>query len=126
MDEVPILQTDGGGKIDDGNGASVDAADRPAATSWRERLLEPAEPTPEMELPPEDDGDATVALPTAPVADEPADLPGESLVRRLHAATTAAALEESRGADGLEAVWQMRDQLRASQRLRRQKLKLRR
>ena len=119
-DMLPVMQTQDGEKVDDPGKSAVDPAAVPEGTSSRSRLLEPAGDPSLLERVPRAEPELAV-----PPIDPPAGQAG-SVARRLHGETTAAALDESRGSDGLDAQWSLRARMRAGQRLQREKLKLRR
>ena len=119
-DMLPIMQTQDGEKVDDPSRAPVDPAAVPDGTSSRSRLLVPAGDPSVLERVPDTAPELAV-----PAIDPPA-ASADSVVRRLHKTATAAALDESRGSDGLDAQWSLRARLRAGQRVQREKLKLRR
>jgi len=107
---MTILQSQTGRKVDDPGADSADPSAERAQTGFGKRLPDP---------PLRDDEQVLDPKPVDPS-------PKPSLVRRIHEMTTARAVDELRGSDGLVDQWELRDRLRAGRRLERQQAKLRR
>jgi len=120
-DMTPLAQTQAAHKIEPAEAATRRTRDTIRLLSWREQLA--AEPVQSDEPP--SLAPADTDAPSLPIEASIARASG-SIVRRLHRQASADRLDQTRGGDGLERLWDLRSSIRAGDRLVREKLKLRR